>query len=725
MKKILLILLLGSMSMAGRAQSDSANTSANLTDLSLEALMDIPIYSVSKMEESTFDAPLSSTVITRQEIKRAGCTTIMEALRLCPGVIVREQSNGNYDIHIRGLDNVPPNSSMFFWTNSTTLVMIDNRPVYNYMHGGTFWETLPIDLNDVERIEVVRGPSSALYGPNAESGVINIITRKPEKVGFYAVANAQYGRFNTGIANASFGYKFNEKISAHVSGNFQNRERTQTNYYDVARDQYVPLDTFVPNDSIRHERYPDPKLSMRKYGYNGFINYDINPRASISIQGGGQNSEVQNMFASGYLTTAKSRSYYGNLRADLYGLDVQASYLSGTQSPQTGTIQWKWDFNTTDVVVDYKITQIKHLVLTPGMSYRRASYDDRKYVAEEIKEGFFNANIKTSSLATYLRADYRAFADKLRLIAAGRVDKFFNGPTKVYGSWQFAVTYKPNPNNIIRIVEARANRAPLLIDNFTDVEILFNIPQTGPAKLELLGNKEVKLLTTDMLEVGYRGKLKNNLEIDFVVFGSQTKNFTNVVYESGKYDSATARTNYIYRFQNLTVWARQIGATLSFNYTTEKLQLRPYITWQYTTLFDYSPYAVQPTADSSYFSPNPTVNNLYSGVGRLRKHLATPELYGGAYINYQVNSHLNINVNPYFMSGYTQLESNNITYNDDRRGVQHVSPKFIMNVVVSYTFFKKLTLFMNFKNCFADKSREFYRADSPGFKVSGGANFEF
>jgi iron complex outermembrane receptor protein len=265
----------------------------------------------------------------------------------------------------------------------------------------------------------------------------------------------------------------------------------------------------------------------------------------------------------------------------------------------------------------------------------------------------------------------------------------------------------------------------LLIDNFTDVQIDFNIPQTGPGHLELLGNKDVKLLTTDMLEMGYRGKFKDNLLIDFVVFGSQTRNFSNVIYESGVYDSASARTNFIYRFENLAMWARQIGATLELTYVLGKFQLRPFVSLQYTTIYDYSPYAVSPTADSSYFAPNPAVNNINSGAGRLRKHLATPTVYGGAYINYQVTPQLNINLNPYFLSEYTQLESSAITYNDDRRGVQHVSPKFIMNVVVSYTFFKKLSLFLNFKNCFADKSREFYRADVPGFKVLGGASFEF
>src|SRR5580693_5240503 len=164
--------------------------------------MNVPIYSVSKSTESTFDAPLSSSVVTREEIRKAGCTTIMEALRLVPGVIVREQTNGNYTVDIRGLDNLPPNLGVYFMANSTTLVMIDERPVYNYLQGGTFWETLPVDLNDVERIEVVRGPAAAMYGPNAESGVINIITASAKKKGVYVVANGQYGNYNTGIANA-------------------------------------------------------------------------------------------------------------------------------------------------------------------------------------------------------------------------------------------------------------------------------------------------------------------------------------------------------------------------------------------------------------------------------------------------------------------------------------------------------------------------------------------
>src|SRR5262245_47028231 len=111
----LICLLLTSTGVAWGQQQDSVD----YHDLTLEELMNIEIVSASKKSESLFDASLSASVITREEIRNAGATSIMEALRLVPGVIVREQTNGNYDIHVRGLDNVPPNSLTLSSTNTT------------------------------------------------------------------------------------------------------------------------------------------------------------------------------------------------------------------------------------------------------------------------------------------------------------------------------------------------------------------------------------------------------------------------------------------------------------------------------------------------------------------------------------------------------------------------------------------------------------------------------
>lgn len=716
MKPKLLSSILASFTMLVlQAQNDSASTVLRLKQLSLEELMDISIYSVSKIEESTFDAPLSSTVLTRGEIKKAGCTTIMEALRLVPGVIVREQSNGNYDIHIRGLDNVPPNLGMYFFTNSTTLVMIDSRPVYNYVQGGTFWETLPIDLNDVEQIEVVRGPSSAMYGPNAVSGVINIITRKPQHEGIHLVGNGQYGNYNTGIANTAIDYQYKDKFSIVVSGNFQTRERTGRDYYISALDTFVPLQTFLPDDSIMHAQYPHPKLSMRKYGYNGFINYKINDKASIALSGGGQHSEVQNLFASTFLTTAQSNTYYVNLIAKAYGLNFQGSHLTGNQTPQAGASGAKWNFNTTDLAIDYNITQIKHIVITPGLSFRRQVYDDRDYVDEAKREGGFNGKVELNTTSATLRVDAKMFKEKLRLLAAGRMDRF-NTTKKLYFSWEFALTYKVNDKHIIRAVASRANQAPLMLNNYFDV--LVTTPNSV-VTAQLLGNKDLKLLTTDMVEVGYRGKISDKAEIDLEIFASSTKNFYNQIFSN--FDTTGGGFSLIYRFHNIPLVAKQIGGTLSFTLKEGIFSFRPFITAQYTRIYNYSPYPLLPTAPL----PGADTANINTGIGTSMRHVATPTVFGGADINFEVTRNFNLNMNAYFMSKHTQLEEANRTYNDGKRGVENISPKFILNVVASYTFLDKLTLFMNFRNIINENSREFFRGDIPYFRVSGGINFEF
>ena len=141
----------------------------------------------SKHEENYFDTPLSTSVLTAEDIERAGVMSIPEMLRLMPGVIVREKSNGNYDVKIRGSNSIDGQQSLFS-ENTLTLVMIDGRIVYSCITGGTFWEALPIGIRDIERIEVIRGAASVLYGANAVTGVINIITKKssPEKVSIEA-----------------------------------------------------------------------------------------------------------------------------------------------------------------------------------------------------------------------------------------------------------------------------------------------------------------------------------------------------------------------------------------------------------------------------------------------------------------------------------------------------------------------------------------------------------
>jgi iron complex outermembrane receptor protein len=154
-----------------RADSPTPGNSldpAALKSLSLEELTQIQVTTPSKNPQSAFDTPSAIFVITGEDIKRSGATSIPEALRMAPGVEVARIDANHWSIGIRGFGTR---------LNRSVLVLIDGRTVYTTLFDGTYWEVQDTLLEDVDRIEVIRGPGGTVWGPNAVNGVINIITR--------------------------------------------------------------------------------------------------------------------------------------------------------------------------------------------------------------------------------------------------------------------------------------------------------------------------------------------------------------------------------------------------------------------------------------------------------------------------------------------------------------------------------------------------------------------
>jgi iron complex outermembrane receptor protein len=142
---------------------------SDLSDLSLEQLSNVVVTSVSRREEKLSQAAASIYVITAQEIRASGATTLPEALRLAPNLDIARADAVQYAISARGFNNVLANKM---------LVMIDGRTVYTPLFSGVFWEAQDVLLEDVERIEVISGPGGTLWGANAVNGVINVITKR-------------------------------------------------------------------------------------------------------------------------------------------------------------------------------------------------------------------------------------------------------------------------------------------------------------------------------------------------------------------------------------------------------------------------------------------------------------------------------------------------------------------------------------------------------------------
>lgn len=143
-------------------------TSRDLSELSIEELMAIKVTSVSRKEQRAADVAAAIFVITNADIRRSGMTTIPDLLRLAPGVDVAQINSNKWAVSIRGFNGLHAHK---------LLVLVDGRSIYNRLFSGVFWDALDLMLDDIDRIEVIRGPGAAMWGANAVNGVINIITK--------------------------------------------------------------------------------------------------------------------------------------------------------------------------------------------------------------------------------------------------------------------------------------------------------------------------------------------------------------------------------------------------------------------------------------------------------------------------------------------------------------------------------------------------------------------
>lgn len=400
-------------------------------------IMNKSVSSASKEEESAFTSPLATTTVTREELRTYGVTTIEEAFRLIPGMIVSEKTNGIYDVQMRGLNNIPDNNIMIYTENANILVMVDGRIAHSYATGAPTFEALPIGIEDIERIEVVRGATSALYGPNAVNGVVNIITAKPDQSKQVVSGSMQAGN-RTFVGDFALRQKVNEKFALGLSGNFQMRYRennlvpsfTQQNYYYIkdlsvlgsantmsqeeiaaalasgkmvdmskeqidlevsqvpnvytvvgAADGYYQLAATVGEDLDIYSQWSDPSIARKTMGVNGYVALTPSEKVRIDVQGGYQYAFFANSAPGNEdmaLRYRKNEGAYVNVNAQIAGLRLLANYYGGNMDMNVGTQGFCMDraryFNA-QAEYDFEVGPVS---IKPGVAYQYTMYRDAK-----------------------------------------------------------------------------------------------------------------------------------------------------------------------------------------------------------------------------------------------------------------------------------------------------------------------------------------------------------
>ncbi|HET9399753.1 MAG TPA: TonB-dependent receptor [Candidatus Acidoferrales bacterium] len=157
------------LALAISAAAQNASSTKDLANASLEDLMNIQVTSVSRTEQRVSESAAAVFVITHDDIQHSGATNIPDLLRMVPGVQVAQINANKWAISARGLNDLFSNE---------LVVVVDGRRVYTPTFGGVFWDILDLPLEDIQQIEVIRGPGASVWGANAVNGVIDIITKK-------------------------------------------------------------------------------------------------------------------------------------------------------------------------------------------------------------------------------------------------------------------------------------------------------------------------------------------------------------------------------------------------------------------------------------------------------------------------------------------------------------------------------------------------------------------
>ena len=331
---------------AGRASAQSQDTIATpgeLKRLSLEELLEINVTSVSRKPEKLSQVASAIQVITNEEIRRSGATSIPEALRLAPNLQVAQVGAHQWAISARGFNSTTANK---------LLVLVDGRSVYTPLFSGVFWDIQDILLEDIDRIEVISGPGGAVWGANAVNGVINIITRSASEThGLYAEAGG--GTSPNDFAGARYGGTIGSRSSFRVYGQYFDRDNELYSNGDDVTDSWRMGQGGVRIDAQTSAR---DALMVKGDAYGGNENV---PTGGTSTAGGGN------------LTTRWTRalSPSSGLSLQLYFDHTQLSNPEpASQFSPAGTLKDRLD--TYDIDFEHRLAIGFHNQLEWGLGYR-------------------------------------------------------------------------------------------------------------------------------------------------------------------------------------------------------------------------------------------------------------------------------------------------------------------------------------------------------------------
>lgn len=464
-------------------------------------LADLPVVlTASRIAQTPLDAPAAMTIIDRQMIRASGFTEIHDLFRLVPGFLVADWAFG------------PPNVINFGMGDASSgrlQVLIDGHSVYNPFSGRVEWQELPIRVDDIERIEVVRGQDAAAYGANSFQGVINIITRSPNTESGYSASLTAGNRDTRELAGRFAGSTGNLDWRVSVSN------RTATNYRDLGVNQH------------------DGGESIHYQILNGQADYQFNVTDRLHLQlglsygddtvsrlGDGIASHPR-MEDSLFLQAAWKRVYAPDSEISLqyFHYSRNGSEHFPAQTNRGPVLPVTADFGITMQRDDLEFEQ-SHAFASDlrgvwGVVLREEGVKSAHYLYGQGEVGGFQWQ-------TFGNLNWQ-FAPKWALNAGGMLEQHYL--TDTLFSPRVALNFSPTPNQTVRFSAGRAYRAPTLL-NARSLEVFPLSDGSAIADVGYISPYALDPEQVDSIEIAYVGRFPQwGLNLDARVFSDRYRNY--------------------------------------------------------------------------------------------------------------------------------------------------------------------------------------------------------
>lgn len=488
----LAVILMASVSVMSQSSGPSG-LPRDLTTVSLEDLLNVQVTSVSKKEQSLSKTAAAVYVITQEDIRRSGATNIPDLLRMAPGVDVARVNSNSWAISIRGFNDLYGNQ---------VLVLIDGRSVFNPTFNGVNWDQQDVPLEDIERIEVIRGPGGTIWGANAVNGVINIIT-KSAKATPGGLLSAGAGSKMAGQGLVQYGGTIGDKGAyrafAHSFDTPAARDSTGTNGADAWR--------------------------MIHGGFR--TDWDLSSKDSLTVQADvvQENAGETRINPAGVLTSSKGRTAEGNA----LGRWIHTLRDGSTTSLQVYYDQYDHNLlpldvdehrRTIDVDFNHHLTIGSRHDLVWGVGFRTTS----DFIEPGQSVAFVPARDRVNLYSAFVQDQVR-LARSLSLTLGSKFE--WNSITGYEDSPSAQLTWEPKHGRVLWLSAGEAVREPARGGEGIQLTVASVPLPTGLTGIVTLhGTHAEKPEQLRDYETGYRTQVSKHVSLDVTGFLSYFRRAT-------------------------------------------------------------------------------------------------------------------------------------------------------------------------------------------------------